>query len=123
MSLEKETSAGEDWSWPLTSVWEEVAHMLDDYGLHVCAGCTDTAKKESTWLCRGLASTVRWLLPTNARLEADAQVRKQEEGLLLENDVWLSTTLPAVRLADKMGEQDKTLEILTCHLQRQKCST
>lgn len=55
--------------------------------------------------------------------EAEAQVRKQEEGLLLENHVWMSTTLLAVRLADKMGDQDKTLEILTCHLQRQKCST
>ena len=89
----------------------------------MCAGSTDTAKKESTWLGRGLASTVGWLPATNARLEADAEVRKQEEGLLLENDVWLSTTLPAVSLANKMGEQDKTLEILTCHLQRQKCST
>lgn len=81
------------------------------------------SKEGKQWLCRGLASTVGWLLATSARLEAEAQVRKQEEGLLLENGVWMSTTLLAVRLADKMGEQDKTLEILMCHLQRQKCST
>ena len=77
------------------------------------------SKEGKQWLCRGLAATVAWLLATGARLEAEAQVRKQEEGLLLENAVWMSTTLLAVRLADETGEQDETLEILMCHLQRE----
>ena len=73
MSLEKETSRGEIQSSPSTSVWEGMAHMLDDCGLRVCTECTATvAKKWSEWPCRGLASTVDRLLATEAQLEAEA---------------------------------------------------
>lgn len=70
MSHEKETSQGEIQRSPLTSVWEGVAHMLDDCGLRVCTECTATvAKNGSEWPCRGLTSTVDRLL---AQLEAEA---------------------------------------------------
>lgn len=52
------------------------------------------------------------LLNTRAQLGADAPVTKLEEGLDLEKDVQLSTTLLASGLVHKLGEQDSKVETL-----------
>ena len=70
-----------------------------------------------------MTATVGWPLlwvvqvATDAQLEAEAWVRKLEEELRLKKVVRLSTTLLALGLADKVGEQDNNLENLVCHLQ------
>ena len=46
--------------------------------------------------------------------EAKDQVTKLEEELILEKDMGMSTNLLASWLADKMGEQNNSLEIFVC---------
>lgn len=62
----------------------------------------------------GLASTVGSSVGPCCPLEAEAQVRKLEEELRLEKDVWVPTTLLASGLEVKVREQDNKLETLTC---------
>lgn len=114
-------------------MWGQVAHMLDacgllhEYGdafkmlaalmhlfekLHI-AHCSEEGKH--------VAATVGWLLlwavqqAIDAQTEAEAQVKKLEEELRLEKNVWFSTILLASGLADKVGEQNKKLETSVCH--------
>lgn len=67
-----------------------------------------------------MAAIVGWLLlqaiwlAMNAQLEADAWVRKLEEELRLDKDMWLSTTRLASGLADNVGEQANKFETLAC---------
>lgn len=54
------------------------------------------------------------LLPTVAQSEPECSVRKLK-GLRLELDLQLSTTLLISGLTDKIGEEQKKLEILAYH--------
>ena len=63
-----------------------------------------------------MAATVGWSLlgagqlATDAQLEAEAPVRKLEEELRLEKDVWVSAALLDLGLADQVGELNDKLE-------------
>lgn len=54
-------------------------------------------------------------LATDAKQEAEAQVRKLKEDLRLEKNVCLATTLLALGLVGMVREQDIKLESLMCH--------
>lgn len=54
-------------------------------------------------------------LDTDAKLESKIQVRKLEEELRVEKDVWLPTTLLALGQSQKVEEQDNKLETVVCH--------
>lgn len=56
---------------------------------------------------------VAWLA-TYGQVEAQTQTGNLEEEQRLES-IWLSMTLLALGLADKVGEQDNKLETLVCH--------
>ena len=97
---------GEISSWPSSSVWEEVASMLDACvplstywdAPKVLTGlmCVfeelqevlcRSAKKGNAWLGSVLTSTVSSSVATDTQLEAEDLVRKLEEKLRLENDM------------------------------------
>lgn len=71
-------------------------------------------RREEKGVRSGLASAVGSWAGQHARLEAEAQVRKLEEGLRLDQDVPLSTTLLDSRLVDEVRSRDK-LEASACH--------
>ena len=71
-------------------------------------------RRETCGCHSGLASAVGGLLDTDAQLEAEAQVRKLEEEPKLEKARQVSTSLLALQLANKVGEQEKKLENLVC---------
>lgn len=111
--LEKEAPAGEVPSWPMTSTGRCVARMLDAWGLS-----TGTPRKYQLiygtrlincplqWagLCRGRASAGGgpW-----RPARGTAGIRKLEEGLRLEKDLWVST--------DQVGEQENKSDSLAHH--------
>lgn len=57
-------------------------------------------------------------LDTDVQLEAKTQVRKLEEEFRLETDMWLSSTLLDLGLADKVREQDNEWGTLVCHFSK-----
>lgn len=63
--------------------------------------CGQNGNKGS-WV--GQASSVAALLATEAQQEAKALVRKLQEKLRLEKDMWLPTARLASRLADRVRE-------------------
>ena len=113
MGPEKEASMGEIPSWPSTSMWGGVAHMLDAVDHYV--SYENTLKMLTGLMClfeellivhcskegKWMAAAVDWLLQwavqlaTDAQLEAKAQIRKLEEQLRLGKDMQLFTTLLA----------------------------
>lgn len=82
-------------------------------------GCFNAFKKLHIAHCgkeeKRMAAAVGWpilwavQLAIDAQLEAKAQVKKFEEGLRLKKSMQISTML-ALGLADKTGEQDNKLE-------------
>lgn len=68
-----------------------------------------------------MAAAVHWALleaaqlATDAQLDAESQVRKLEGELKWEKDVQSLAALFASEPADKVGEQDNTLETCVCH--------
>ena len=68
-----------------------------------------------------MAAVVGWpllwadCLDSDAELESKTQVRKLEEELRLEKDVWLSAMLLASGQSRKVEEQDNKLETVVCH--------
>lgn len=68
----------------------------------------------------GLSYTQVWQSPRSTR--GRSPVRKLEDELRLEKDVWLSVSLQALGLAGEVGEQDHEVETLVCCLAQQAAS-
>ena len=62
----------------------------------------------------GKRKALQWAGP-DARRQPGAHIRKLEEGLRLDKDVPLSTTLLDGGLVDEVGKQDNNLQALACH--------
>lgn len=59
-------------------------------------------------------------LALDAQPEVETQVRKLEELLRLEKEMWLFTTLLDSGLAHKVGEENTKLETLACNFAKQE---